>query len=388
MPLISDTDSLAEFCDRLAQAEMVTVDTEFLRDSTYWPRLCLVQMAGPDEARCIDALAEGIDLAPLFDLMKNEAVLKVFHAARQDLEIFFNLMGEFPRPLFDTQLAAMVCGFGDQVGYETLVKRLMKVQIDKSSRFTDWSHRPLTDRQITYALGDVTHLRGIHRKLANRLEKTGRAHWVKAELDSLTNPEAYLNRPEDAWKRLKAKSRAPRFLAVLRELAAWREREAQSRDMPRQRLVKDDALLEVAAQTPRTVEDLARVRALPAGVAKGRFGPLMIEAVARGLAVPEEDCPEPPPRRDLPPGLGPMVDLLKVLLKMRCEENQVAHRLIANTEDLEAIAADDNADVPALTGWRREVFGHDALDLKHGRLALAVSPDGKHIEAVELDDPH
>lgn len=387
MPLITDSQSLAEFCERLSTAEVVTVDTEFLRDSTYWPRLCLVQMASPDEARCVDTLAEGIDLSPMFELMKNERVLKVFHAARQDLEIFFNLMNDFPKPLFDTQVAAMVCGFGDQVGYETLVNKLARAQVDKSSRFTDWSRRPLTEKQITYALGDVTHLRVVYKKLAARLEQTGRSRWVQAEMEELTNPANYIMDPEVAWRRLKARTKSPRFLSVLKELAAWREREAQSRDMPRGRLVKDDALLEIAAQMPNNIDDLARVRALPSGVAKGRLGPELLEAVERGKAIPDSEAPELPQRRDLPPGLGPVVDLLKVLLKMRCEENDVAQKLIANVDDLEQIAADDEANVPALHGWRRELFGRDALDLKHGRLALAVSPDGKRIEAVELEDP-
>lgn len=384
--LITTTEALAAFCARLSTAEFVTVDTEFMREKTYWPQLCLVQVGGPDEAWCIDPLAEGIDLTPLHDLMRDTKILKVFHAARQDLEIFYNAMGSFPTPLFDTQVAAMVCGFGDSVGYETLAVKLAKASIDKSMRFTDWARRPLTDKQVRYALSDVTHLRVVYEKLARRLEKTGRAHWLSEEMAILTDPANYSVTPSEAWRRLKTRTKTPRFLGVVKELAAWREVEAQTRDVPRQRILRDETLLEIAAHAPTTAEQLERTRGFSRGQAEGKLGKAILEAVERGKVLPESDLPKPPERKDIPPGLGPITDLLKVLLKMRSEEHDVAAKLIASTDDLELIADDDEADVPALKGWRREIFGKDALDLKHGRLALCLSKDGKRVEAVEIED--
>lgn len=384
--LITQTADLAAFCERMASAAFVTVDTEFMREKTYWPLLCLVQVGGPEEAACIDPLAEGIDLSPLFDLMRNTAVLKVFHAARQDLEIFFNLMGGFPEPLFDTQVAAMVCGFGESVGYETLAVKLAKAQIDKSMRFTDWARRPLMEKQLRYAVSDVTHLRVVYEKLAARLEKDGRSHWLDEEMAVLRNPANYRVEPKEAWRRLKTRTKTPRFLGIVKALAEWREDEAQGRDLPRQRVLRDEALLEIAANAPSTVEALERTRGFSKGQAEGRMGKAILEAVERGKAMPDCDLPDPPDRRDVPNGVGPIIDLLKVLLKMRCEENEVAQKLVANTEDLERIAMDDNADVPALQGWRRVVFGNDALALKHGKLALALSEDGTRVEAVELEE--
>lgn len=384
--LITTTDALAAFCDRLSTAEYVTVDTEFMREKTYWPQLCLVQVGGPDEAWCIDPLAEDIDLAPLHDLMRNTKILKVFHAARQDLEIFYNAMGSFPTPLFDTQVAAMVCGFGDSVGYETLAVKLAKASIDKSMRFTDWARRPLTDKQVRYALSDVTHLRVVYEKLARRLEKTGRAHWLSEEMALLTDPANYSVTPSEAWRRLKTRTKTPRFLGVVKELAAWREVEAQTRDVPRQRILRDETLLEIAAHAPGTADQLERTRGFSRGQAEGKLGKAILDAVERGRTLPEDELPNPPDRKEIPPGLGPVTDLLKVLLKMRSEEHDVAAKLIASTDDLELIADDDNADVPALKGWRREIFGKDALDLKHGRLALCLSKDGKRVEAVEIED--
>ncbi|NKD54735.1 MULTISPECIES: ribonuclease D [unclassified Haematospirillum] len=383
--LITDTRALQAFCDSLAGTPFITVDTEFMREKTYWPQLCLVQVGGPDEARCIDPLAPGIDLAPLFALMRDTSVLKVFHAARQDLEIFYNMMGTFPTPLFDTQVAAMVCGFGDSVGYETLASKLAKVSIDKSMRFTDWARRPLTDQQVSYALSDVVHLRVIYEKLAARLEETGRAHWLDEEMAVLLDPSNYRVDPPEAWRRLKTRTKTPRFLGIVRELAAWREIEAQTRDIPRQRVLRDEALLEIAAHAPRTVEQLERTRGFVKGQAEGNTGQSILEAVARGKAMPVEDLPIPPYRRDLPPGIGPATDLLRVLLKMRCEEHDVAQKLVADSEDLELIALDDNADVPALKGWRRDVFGADALALKNGSLALCLSRNGRRVEAVEIE---
>lgn len=385
MSLITDTATLAAFCERLAAAPFITVDTEFQRERTYWPQLCLVQLAGPDEARAVDALAPGIDLAPLFELMADERVLKVFHAARQDVEIFLKLSGRIPAPIFDTQIAAMVCGFGDSVSYEALASSLAKARIDKSMRFTDWTQRPLSKRQLDYALSDVTHLRVVYEKLRRKLEKNGRAQWLEEEVAVLTDPATYRVEPRDAWRRLKPRSTNPRFLAILRELAAWREREAQEKDVPRNRIVRDEALSEVAAHAPTTVAELARMRSVPRGTAEGRFGQAMLEAVARAQALPEEDLPRPPQKVELPRGLGPVVDLLKVLLKMKCDQHHVAQRLVASAADVEAIAADDEADVPALHGWRRQIFGEDALKLKHGRLALAVEPGGRRLKLAPLE---
>ncbi|MFA7431879.1 MAG: ribonuclease D [Rhodospirillaceae bacterium] len=384
--LITTTEALAAFCERVSTAEFITVDTEFMREKTYWPQLCLVQVGGPEEAWCIDPLAEGIDLTPLHDLLRNPRVLKVFHAARQDLEIFYNQMGSFPEPLFDTQVAAMVCGFGDSVGYETLAVKLAKASIDKSMRFTDWARRPLTDKQVRYALSDVTHLRVVYEKLARRLESTGRAHWLIQEMEILTDPSNYSVAPDEAWRRLKTRTKTPRFLGVVKELAAWREIEAQTRDVPRQRILRDESLLEIAAHAPTTTDQLERSRGFSRGQAEGKVGKAILDAVERGRNLPEDQLPVPPDRKDIPPGLGPITDLLKVLLKMRCEEHDVAVKLVASSDDLELIADDDKADVAALKGWRWEIFGKDAIDLKHGRLALCLSKDGKRVEAVEIED--
>ena len=385
MQVISDSASLAGFCQRLAEADYVTVDTEFMRVRTYWPQLCLVQLAGPDEAAVVDALAEGLDLAPLLDLMADPKVLKVFHAARQDIEIFYRLSGAVPAPLFDTQIAAMVCGFGDAVGYETLVAKLAKARIDKSMRFTDWSHRPLSDKQLDYALSDVTHLRTAYGKLSRRIERTGRSGWLDEEMAALTAPGTYAQDPKEAWRRLKTKSSSPRFYAVLREVTAWREIEAQSRDVPRNRVLRDDILLDIAAHAPRSEHELARTRGLERNSRSPRTREGILAAVARGLAVPDDQCPLPPRIKPLPRGLKPVVDLLKVLLQAKCEEFDVARKLVANSTDLEQIAADDRAEVPALSGWRRQVFGDDALALKHGKVALAI--DGKALNLVAFDAP-
>lgn len=385
MPMIATTSELAAFCDRLSAAPFVTVDTEFMREKTYFPQLCLVQLAGPDEAHAVDPLAPGIDLQPMFDLLANPKVLKVFHAARQDVEIFLNLSGAIPTPLFDSQVAAMVCGFGDAVSYETLASQLAKARIDKSMRFTDWSLRPLTERQVQYALADVTHLRLVYEKLVRKLEKNGRLAWLDDEMAELTDPGIYRTEPDNAWRRLKPRSSSPRFLAVLKELAAWREREAQERDIPRQRMLRDETLMEIAAHHPTGVDELSRTRGLTKGMAEGRMGQAILDAVKRGIEIPEDQAPRPPERVELPRGLGPVVDLLKVLLKMKCDEHGVAQKLVANTADIEAIAADDNAKVPALHGWRRELFGDDALKLKHGRLGLGFCTDGRRLRLVPLD---
>jgi ribonuclease D len=385
MTLIADTASLAAFCRRVGDAAYITVDTEFMREKTYWPQLCLVQVAGPDEARIIDPLAPGMDLSPLFDLLVDVRMLKVFHAARQDIEIFYNLSGTVPTPLFDTQVAAMVCGFGDAVSYETLAAHLARARIDKSLRFTDWSHRPLTERQLHYALSDVVHLRPVYEKLRLRLERDGRSDWLSEEMAVLTDPSTYAADPQDAWRRLRPRSSNPRFLTVLKELAAWREREARERDLPRQRVIRDEALVEIAAHAPTTVDELSRTRGLSKGTAEGRLGTAMLEAIQRALATPQAEWPLPLERNDLPRGLGPVVDLLKVLLKFKCDRHDVAQRLVASTSDIEMIAADDRAQVPALSGWRRTVFGNDALDLKHGRIALALAEDGRSLRLIPMD---
>lgn len=382
MKTITSTDDLARLCARLASADYVTVDTEFMRETTFWPLLCLVQIAGPDDAAIIDPLADGMDLAPLFELMANEGVLKVFHAARQDLEIFHHLSGHVPTPIFDSQVAAMVAGFGDSVSYEALASKLAKARIDKSSRFTDWSRRPLSDRQLKYALDDVTHLRVIYQRLAKQLEQTGRADWLTEEMAALADPRIYEQHPEDAWKRLKTRSTEPRFLAVLFEVAAWREREAQRRDLPRNRVLRNEALIEIAAHRPTSSDALARTRGLGRSLAEGAMGRGIIAAVERGTALPDADCPRLPAAQPKSRGIGPVVELMKVLLKLRCEEHDVAQKLIANVADLERIAGEDDPDVPALHGWRREIFGADAIALKRGELALALR--GGRLQPVSL----
>ncbi|HVB16202.1 MAG TPA: ribonuclease D [Stellaceae bacterium] len=382
MDLITDSAALAEFCGRQRGAQYVTIDTEFMRERTYWPILCVVQVAGPDEAVAIDALAPGIDLAPLLALMADAATLKVFHAARQDLEIFFQLAGQVPHPVFDTQIAAMVCGFGDSASYETLVKRLAGANLDKASRFTDWAHRPLTPRQIEYALADVVHLRTVYERLQGLLAKNGRALWFAEEMAGLIDPAIYRTEPAEAWRRFRLRGRLDRrFLGVLRSLASWREAAAQQRDLPRGRIVRDEAVLEIAAHMPKTIESLARTRSLGKGVAEGKLGRDILDAVAQGLADPDPP-PAPAAKADPPAGIGPLIELLRVLLKQRCEEFQVAQKLVASADDLEAIAATDDAPVPALSGWRHEVFGRDALALKHGKLALTAGKSG--IELVPL----
>ncbi len=383
MTLIADTDALAAFCGRLALSSYITVDTEFMRDRTYYPQLCLVQLAGDETAAAIDALAPGLDLAPLMALMERRDILKVFHAGRQDLEIFYLLAGRVPAPMFDTQVAAMVCGFGESVGYDTLVAKLTGAHIDKSSRFTDWSLRPLTERQIKYAISDVTHLRTVYEKLERRLRHSERAHWLEEEMAVLADPATYRTAPEEAWLRLKTRSTNRRFLVVLKALAAWREREAQRRNVPRNRIIRDEALTEIAAHHPTTTAELARTRGLSRGFAEGRMGEAILAVVAEALALPEVEWPVPPPRIELPRDMGAVVELLKVLLKIQCDAHHVAAKLVASSADIELIAADDAAPVPALKGWRREIFGAAALKLKRGELALGL--EGKALKLIERD---
>jgi ribonuclease D len=382
MTVIADSASLAEFCARLAGADFITVDTEFMRERTYWPQLCLIQVAGPDIASTVDPLAPGMDLKPLLDLLYDPRLLKVFHAARQDLEIFFHMTGAVPHPLFDTQVAAMVCGYGEAASYETLASQLAKARIDKSARFTDWSQRPLSDRQVEYALADVTHLRQVYAALARRLTATGRAGWLGEEMATLMDPATYRLDPETAWMRFKPKNPKPRYLAVLKEVAAWREREAQKRDIPRNRIIRDESVVEIAAHPPRTLDDMSRLRGMSKGFAEGRLGQDLLNAIERGIALPDAQVPRIDPTPELPGGLGATVDLLKVLLKMKCEAAGVAQKLVATTADLELVAADDGADVAALKGWRRELFGRAAIDLKHGRLALGL--DGRRPKIMDV----
>jgi ribonuclease D len=380
MQPITTTDILAEVCGRLERHPYVTVDTEFLRESTYYPKLCVAQIASADEAVVIDALAEGINLEPLFKLMADEKVIKVFHAARQDIEICWHAAGLIPSPLVDTQVAAMVLGYGDSIAYDQLVQRITGDNLDKSLRFTDWTRRPLSEAQLAYAISDVTHLRDIYVKLQADLDRRGRNEWMREEMRVLTSPETYRMEPEHAWQRLQTRVRKPKELAVLIEVAAWREREAQTRDVPRGRVLKDDVVGDLAVQAPTTIERLGNLRSLPKGFERSKWGEAIIEAVKRGLA----RDPKTLPRIDRPKGAPngqATVELLKVLLRMTAERHGVAAKVIATMDDLDRIAADDDADVPALSGWRRELFGERALALKHGRLALAV--EHNRVVAVE-----
>jgi ribonuclease D len=371
MDLITTTSELAAACERLAQQPVITVDTEFLRETTYYPLLCVVQMASQDEALVIDALAEGIDLKPFFELMANEKVLKVFHAARQDIEIVWHSANIVPHPIFDTQVAAMVLGYGDSIAYDQLVERITGHRPDKTHRFTDWSRRPLTSEQVHYAISDVTHLRDVFTALDADLKKRGRNDWVSEEMEVLTSPRTYDFHPERAWERLKTRVRKPKELAVLIEIAAWREQEAQSRDVPRSRVLKDDAVGDIATHAPTSVERLASLRSLPKGFERSKWGAEVLAAVQRGLARDPSALPKLEKPRNNSNGAA-IVELLKVLLRMTSERHAVATKVIATVDDLEQIAADDEADVAALHGWRRDLFGEAALALKHGRLALAI----------------
>jgi len=371
MDVVTTSQDLAAVCARMAKHPFVTVDTEFLRETTYYPLLCVAQMASADEAVVIDALATGIDLSPFFALMADEKVVKVFHAARQDIEIVWNMAKKIPHPIFDTQVAAMVLGYGDSISYDQLVQRITGDALDKSHRFTDWSRRPLTDAQISYALSDVTHLRDVYLKLAADLDKRKRTNWVEAEMNVLTSPDTYRMEPDRAWERLKSRVRKPRDLAVLMEVAAWREREAQTRDVPRSRVLKDEVIGDIALQAPATLERLGQVRSLPRGFERSRWGEAIIEAVKRGLERDPKTLPKLERFKPAPNGAA-TVELLKVLLRMTSERHGVAAKVIATVDELDRIAADDEADVPALKGWRRELFGEKALALKHGKLALAV----------------
>jgi ribonuclease D len=378
--LITDSATLAALCDRLASETFVTVDTEFMRERTYWPELCVVQLAGTSDVAVVDAQAPGLDLTPLGVLLANPAVTKVFHAARQDVEIFLHMFGAVPAPLFDTQVAAMVAGFGDQVGYDSLVGALTGGHIDKAHRFSDWSVRPLSPAQIAYAAADVTWLRQVYERLAARLEKEGRASWVAEELAILANPATYRPDPESIWERLRPRTSNRRMLGALRAAAAWREREAQRVNVPRQRLVRDESLLELAATMPATAEALSRVRGISRGFAEGSAGQGLLAALAEAAALPEEALPDGRTPREGPKASPALVALLKVLLAEKAESHDVAPKLLASADDLDRLATEDQPAIPALHGWRHSVFGEDALALKSGRIALGVS--GRRIKLI------
>lgn len=379
---ITTTAELAVFCDALKGQPFVAVDTEFMRETTYWPKLCLIQAAAANAHAVIDPLAEGMDLEPFLAVLRDPAILKVFHAARQDVEIFNNLRA-MPQPLFDTQVAGMAAGFGEQIAYDALVRQMLKIELDKSSRFTDWARRPLSDAQLTYALADVTHLAELYPKLHQRLEREGRLAWVTDEMANLTDPANYDVDPENAWRRLRPRRHTAKYLAVYKAVAAWRERTAQLRDQPRGRILKDEAIDELATQTPTDADALDRLRSVPKGFSGSRFGPDLLAAVREALKDPEAYAPVIERSRQAPsPAAGAVVELLKVLLKARAEEAGVASKLIATVADLEQIANDDHAATPALKGWRREAFGEDALKLKRGELALVL--DGTRVRVVEV----
>ena len=371
MHLISTTEELEAAVAELSKSDFVTVDTEFIRETTFWPILCLIQMAAPGVTALVDPMAPGMDLKSFFELMANEKVTKVFHAARQDVEIVFHLGGLIPHPIFDTQVAAMVCGFGDSVSYDQIVQKITGTRLDKSSRFTDWRRRPLSEKQLDYALADVTYLIEVYRHLRDELDRENRRHWLKEEMDVLTSRQTYDPHPEDAWKRLKMRLRKPQELAVVQHVAAWREREARERDVPRQRVIKDDAVYEIAQQQPRDQAALARLRMTPKGWERSATAVSLLEAVNAALAIPREQLPKAPKPSQSPEGSGAAAELLKVLLKLVAEKEGVAPKVLASSDDLDRIAADgDKADVPAFHGWRRAVFGEQALKLVHGELAL------------------
>jgi ribonuclease D len=378
--LITTTEELAALCDRLRREAFVTVDTEFMRERTYWPELCVVQLAGEEEVAVVDALAPGIELGALGALLADPAVVKVFHAARQDVEIFLLRFGAVPTPMYDTQIAAMVAGFGDQVSYDGLARALANASIDKAHRFSDWAARPLSPAQIAYAAADVTHLRRIYTSLTARLEREGRTRWVEEEMAALADPATYRADPETQWERLKPRSHNRRFLGLLRAAAAWREREAQRVNIPRQRLVKDETLLEIAATSPTNPAELARARGISEGFAKGKSGASLLAALTEARALPDAELPEVPRERGTPQASPALVALLKVLLATQSEAHHVAPRLLASSDDLERLAAGES-DLPALHGWRREVFGEQALALKAGRIALGV--EGRKIRLIE-----
>ncbi len=383
MKIVSTTEELARVCAEIARHPFVTVDTEFLRETTFWPELCLLQMACPGDAFIIDVLADGLELDPFFTLMEDPAIVKVFHAARQDIEIIFNLGGLIPHPVFDTQVAAMVCGYGDSISYDQLVYRITSERVDKSSRFTDWKRRPLSQKQLEYALADVTHLRDVYQSIKANLEEQNRAHWVTEEMEILTSRDTYDLPPEQAWQRLKLRVRKPREFALMKQIAQWRETMARQHNVPRGRIIKDEAIYEICAHPPQSLSDLAELRGLARGFDKGRYGNDVINIVRAVLSMPKAELPSLPQMRQAPEGVGAATEMLKVLLKFIVEKHGVAAKVIATVDDLEQIAADDDADVSALKGWRRELFGEAALKLKTGRLAIGFN--GKNVSLIEIE---
>lgn len=380
---VTDSAELARQCEHLAKAEFVTVDTEFARTSTYYAQLCVVQLADNESAIAVDALAPGIDLTPLYDLLVNPDVLKVFHAARQDLEIFYHAIGKIPAPIFDTQIAAMVCGFGDSVGYETLVKTLTNGSLDKAIRFTDWSRRPLSEKQITYALGDVIYLREIYRTLKAKVDETGRTAWLEEEITTQDAPETYDADPMEVWHKLKTRSSNRRFLARVREMAAWREITARARDIPKNRVIRDEVLMEIAAHPPKHVDQLRKIKALPKRYGNEQEAGLILAALKRADEVPEDQLPEAKERRQKTDRAGPVLELLKVLLKYRCQDAEVAAKLVLSSDELERFALGQRKNIRFLNGWRQEVFGSDALALVEGKLGLSANGDRIDIKRVE-----
>lgn len=383
MKLITDTPTLSELVNRLKSEDFIAVDTEFMREKTYWSHLCLIQVASTSETAIIDPLAEGIDLAPFLALLADPGVLKVFHGGRQDMEIFYQLTGSIPANIVDTQIAAMVLGFGDQIGYETLVKKTINKRVDKSSRFTDWSYRPLSEKQMRYAAEDVEFLIDVWKKVDAQLKKSGRADWIFDELDYLSDANGYKVEPMEMWRRIRPPNTRPRTLAVLQAVAAWREREAQRINIPRGRIMKDETVAQLAAHPPHTADELSRVRQLSNGFANSDRGKQLLEHIQTALALPEEQCPQWPQRPELPQGTAPVADMIKVLMKHICEHENVAPKLIANSSDLEKLAAfGEDADIPALKGWRYDLFGKRALDLMNGKLAISLKD--RQISLTEL----
>jgi len=385
MTVITTTKELKQVCARMKNSAFIAIDTEFMRERTYWAQLCLIQVASEDEAVAVDPLAPEIDLKPFYRLLSNKKILKVFHAGRQDIEIFYRETGKVPFPVFDTQVAGTVCGLGDQVSYENMVKKLVHAKIDKTSRFTDWSRRPLSNKQIEYALDDVRYLRPAYEKLRERLEKHDRMAWLEEEEKVLFNPDTYAYDPYNAWKRIKISNHKPRTLAILREVAAWREALAQEKNIPRNRVIRDDTVAAVALHPPKKHEDLSKIRNMHQHIlGNEEYSANLLEAIQTGLNLPDKKCPHKAKKPHLQPGIGPVVELLRVLLKQKSEENFVAQRLIANAAELELIADSDEADVPAMRSWRYEIFGKDALALKHGKIGLSI--DKQHIKIMRLKD--
>lgn len=377
--IIQKQSQLNEICEKLAQQPYITVDTEFLRDKTYYSKLCLVQIAAKDiDPVALDPIATDLDWAPFYNLMQNEDVLKVFHAARQDLEIFFQENGTIPTPLFDTQVAAMVCGYGDSIAYARLVGDLTDGQIAKNAQFTDWSRRPLSEKQLTYALNDVTYLRDVYEILSKQLEEKGRIDWVKQEMKILTNPETYIMRPEDAWKRVKIRSDKPQVMAVLQKLAEWRETLAITKNLPRGHIIKDDVLANIALYMPKNKDAMSRIRGVPANITKGKHGPVLFDLIHQALNMPKDKWPKIESRTPFPNELSAALEMLKLLLKINCAENNVATKLVANNKDLEKIALEDYDDVLSMKGWRFEIFGQDALALKEGKISLGLKNNKIH----------